>query len=173
MWGNQGRHSQVETKTPTSINLLPCLIYLKEANETGHQTRFELESFVIVVDNHALKVISNQRSQFISNFFPLPHQHIKWIIGQISIKGQGTIMWKIEYYEVRVYILDIKDALYLPESLLYVLRPQHRSHQANKKFPTQRGTYMANFEENCVLYWNQRRNNRSIRWDPKTNTGGL
>ena len=30
---------------------------------------------------------------------------------------------------------------------------------------------MANFEDECVIYWNQRRYKRSASWYPKTNTG--
>ena len=70
-------------------------------------------------------MISNQRSHFIINFSPMPKKHIKCKIGQISIKCQGTIRWKIEDDEGKVKILYIKDALYVPESLLSILRHHH------------------------------------------------
>ena len=88
---------------------------LTAENGTGHQERFDSESFIIGAKNHASKMIFNQRSQFISNFSPLPHQHMKGISGQIFIKGQGTIRWKIEDDGGRVHTMDTKDALYIPK----------------------------------------------------------
>ena len=71
------------------------LIYLTADNCILHQERFELDSFIIEFYNHASKTISNQRLHFIGNFRPLPHQYIKGISGQISIKCQVTVIWKI------------------------------------------------------------------------------
>ena len=102
-------------KSSRSPNLLQYLICITEANETVYQARFDMESFIIVVDNHASNNISNQRSHFVSSFFPLPHQHIKEISGQISIKGQVTFRCKNEDNEGRIHTLDIKDAKYVPE----------------------------------------------------------
>ena len=69
--------------------------------------------------------MSNHISHFIGNFYPLPRQHIKFKSGQIAIKFQGTARWNIEYDEVRVHTLDIKDVLYVPESPISIQYPQH------------------------------------------------
>ena len=65
---NIGRQSRVETKRSCSTNLLPHLICLTAANETGNQSSFDSDYFTIVVNNHAFKTIYNQRSHFISDF---------------------------------------------------------------------------------------------------------
>ena len=89
--------------------------------------------------------MSNHRSHFISNFYPLPHQYIKGVRGKIIIKVQETIIWRIEADEVRIHILDIEDALYVPESPLSIICTQHWAQQANDNLPTIRGTCMAKF----------------------------
>ena len=42
-------------------------------------------------------------------------------------------------------------------------------HLANS--PAQRGTYMANFYDECFIYWNQRRYKRLVIWYLRTNDG--
>ena len=86
---------------------------------------FDSDSFIIGVDNLASRRIYNQRYNFITNFYPLPHRHTQGIGGQISIKGKVTIRWKIEDDEDRVHTLYIKYALYVAKSPLFVLFPQH------------------------------------------------
>ena len=144
---NRGRQSRVETKRSRSPNILPYLICLAEANDKVNQARFDPDYFIVGVDNHASKTISNQRYHFIRNFRPLSHQHIKGISGQIYIKCRGTVRWKIEYDEVRVHTLDIKDALYVPKSPIYVLCPQYLDQQPKDNFHTRKGKYMANFDD--------------------------
>ena len=126
--------------------ILHCLTYLREDKYTGNQATFDSDSFIIGFDSHASNMISNQRSHLIRNVVPLLHQHIKCISGQISIKGQGTVRYKIEKYEVRVHTLDIRDALYVPESPIYILCPQHWYQKVNSNLPTRRGPYMVNFD---------------------------
>ena len=153
--GKRGRHSQVATKRSHSPNLLPYFIGLTADNDTGHQASFYLESFIIGVNNHSSNTISNNRAHFIRNFHSLPHQYIKGISGQIAIKGQGTIRWNIEDEKDGVHTLYIKYALYVLESIISVLCPQHWYQHSQNNFPTYMGTYMDNFEGECVLYFNQ------------------
>ena len=126
------------TKRSSSTNILPYLIYFTEANEKVNQKGFDSDPFIVSVGNHASKTISNQSSHLISDFFPLPRQHIKGISGQIYIKGQGTSRCKIEDNEGRVHTQDIKEALYVPESPLSILCPQYWYQQAKDNLPIQR-----------------------------------
>ena len=48
--------------------------------------------------------------------------------GQISIEGQGTVRLNIEYDEGLVHTLEIKDALYFPETIISILCAQHWYH---------------------------------------------
>ena len=114
--GERGRQSKVATKRLSSSNFIPYLIYITSANKTGNQARFDSDSFIIGVNNHASTTIYNKRLHFISDFYTLQHQHIKGISGQIAIKGRGTVIWNTEDYEGMVHTLDIKDTLYFPES---------------------------------------------------------
>ena len=123
--GKRRRKSRVATKLSHIPNILPYLICITSANETGNQANFDSDSFTIGFDNHASKTISNQSSHFISKFFPLTHQHIKGIRGQIAIKGQGTVRWKIEGDKGMVHTLEINDTLYIPKSQISILCPQH------------------------------------------------
>ena len=78
----------------------------------------------------------NQWSHFIRDFFPLPHQHIKGLSGQIAIKVQGTIRCNIEDDDGILHTLYIKDSLYVPKSLISILYPEHFAQQANNNFST-------------------------------------
>ena len=142
IWVKIGKHSQMEIKISRSPNLLTYLICIISANKTVHQGMFDLKSFITGVENNASKTISNHRYHLNGNFIPLPHQHTKGISGQISIKGQRTVRWRIEDDEVRVHTLDIKEALYVPKSPIFILCPQHLAQQANNNLPAQRWTYM-------------------------------
>ena len=134
---------------PISYLYLICITY---SNEKGNQVRFYSYSFIIGVDNHASKTISNQRSHFIRNFHPMPQKQIKGISATIPIKGQGTVIWKIEDDKGRAHTMDIKDSIYFPESSLSIIYSQYWAQKAKEKLPTGRGTYMSNIDDECVLY---------------------
>ena len=111
-------------------------------------SKFYSEYFNIRVNNRASKTIYKQKFCFIINFHPFPHQYTKGISGQIFIKDQGIVWWNIEYDEGRVHTLKIKDALYVPESPIYIIFPQHWDHQAKDNFLAWRGTYIENLMMN-------------------------
>ena len=104
-----------------SPNLLHFLTCFTASNETVNISRFDSDSFIIAVEKNASKTIYNQRYHFVGKFLPLTHQHIKDISGKITIKGQGTFIWKIEDDEGRVHTLEINGVLYIPESPLSIL----------------------------------------------------
>ena len=54
--------------------------------------------------------------------------------------------------------MDIKDILYDP------------AQQDKENSPPYRGTHMANFDDECVIYQNQRWYKYSLRYDLRTNT---
>ena len=70
----------------------------------------------------------------------------------------------------RVHTLDIKGALYVPKLMLSVLFHQHWAQQAKDNPHTLRRTYMANVDDKCVLYCNQRWYKHSVSCDIRTNT---
>ena len=83
---------------------------------------------------------------FVSGVKILLHQHTKGIRVNINIQGQGTIQFNIEYDDESLQNLYIKDTLYVPESPLDILFPQHWAKQANGNFPKRHGTYTIFFK---------------------------
>jgi hypothetical protein len=113
---------------------------------------FDSDSFIIHIDNGASATMSNKRDHFetLHPLKPNESNHIAGVNGGvIPVKGRGT------------------------EMQTCLLCPQHWSQNSNDHFPKRNGTWCASYADECVLYWNQCRHKRSIKWDHKTNTAVL
>ena len=115
--------------------------------------------------------IYNQKIHFVSVITPLPHQCLKFISVNVTINWQGISKWNLEDENVQLNTLEIKDALYVPDSLISILCPQHWDQKSNDNFQTICGTYMENYVDYFNLYYIQSKYQRSIKWDPNTNSG--
>ena len=91
-----------------------CLTTARNQQENV-QVIFDFDSFLIGINNHAYGIIYNHKHQFVSEIKPLPHQKIRVISGSVTIKEYGTFKWNIDNDESKIYPLEIKDTLYVPD----------------------------------------------------------
>ena len=87
----------------------------------------------------------------------------------VQVKGEGTLMWKIEDDDGVIHPINIKKALYVPESPSCLLSPQKWAQQANINYPKPDSTWCATKSCHCTLYWDQERYRRTIPWDSAAN----
>ena len=135
--------------------------------------RFDSNSFVIRVNNHASKCMSNRRQHFVGPIQPLPNKRVQGVGGLLQVKGRGTIRWRIEDDGGRIHNVLIHGALYIPDLPICLLCPQHWSQQTNDNFPQKNGTWCGTYASECVLHWDQQQFKRTVAWDPSTNTDRL
>ena len=131
---------------------------------------FDSDSFIVGVDSHASRTLSNSKRHFVGKIMPIQRKHIKGIDGQLEIKGIGTIKWKITDDEGMAHTLTIPNIFYVPKLDTCILSPQHWAEEAGDDFPLQNGTQSITQARNEILIWNQRRYKRTIPHDPATNT---
>eukprot|EP00978_Attheya_sp_CCMP212_P037948 scaffold183254_cov63-Attheya_sp.AAC.2 len=140
-----------------------------EEEKKPHKAHFDSDSFLIGVDHHTSKTMTNRTEHFISPITPIHNQIVKGI-GEARVVGEGTLCWHIEDDDGISHAVTIKNALYVPDLPICLLCPQQWSQQANDNYPSPRGTYHAGFDDVLELYWDQRKFKRTIPWDNRTNT---
>ena len=74
------------------------------------------ESFVICIYNHASTAISNKSNHFIVAITPVKGVMVKYFGVVVKFKGEGILIWKIEYNDRVVHPIKIKKSLYVPEA---------------------------------------------------------
>ena len=109
-------------------------------NFSGLNFQYDSDSFVIGIDNHASKTMSNNIKHFITPLNPTPNTFVKGAGGYIKVKGSGTLRWRIEDDDGKVHTILVKDSLYVPNISKYLLSCQHWAKQANYNFPNPKGT---------------------------------
>lgn len=132
--------------------------------------RFDSDSFLIGVDNHASACMVNDRSRIIGPLTPLPDRKVKGAKGLLSVAGKGPGLFPIEDDDGNVHNIIIQNTLLVPELPFCLLCPQHWSQDADDNYPNHHGTWCATFDDECILYWDQQRYKRTLRWDRRTNT---
>ena len=89
--------------------------------------------------------------------------------GVVQVKGEGTIMWKIENDDWVVHTINIIKALYVPESPSCLISPQKCAQQANHNYLKPGITWCATKDLHCIMYWKQEWYYRTTPWDPSIN----
>ena len=87
-------------------------------NEDQHSqpvaTRFDSNSFVIGINNHASKYMSNRKYHLVGPIQPLPNQRVQGVGGLLQFKGRGTVRWRIEENGGRIHNILAHGSLYIP-----------------------------------------------------------
>ena len=175
--------SQAHHRPRKKINLcrLACIVHVTvcathvAANSTTSRAIFDTDSIPIRVDNCATASISNNLKDFQGPLAPA-RGRIKGITGYTHNTGmmRGTIAWSIEDDQGQVHTIRLPGSYYVPDSTSRILSPQHWSQQAQDNRPQPRGTWCATYDDEIVLYWDQRKYKRTIRLDPdRTNTATI
>ena len=126
-------------------------------NFTGFEIQYDSDSFVIGIDNHVSKTISNDTKNFITPLTPIPNTFVKGVGGYINVMGSGTLRWRIEDDDGKVHTILVKDSLYVSNIPKCLLSSQHWAKQANNNFPKPKGTWCTTYDDSCVMEWMQRR----------------
>ena len=61
--------------------------------------------------------------------------------GVVKVKGEGTLVWKIEDDDGGIHTIKIKSSLYIPEVTSCFLAPQQWSQQENGNYTNPYGTW--------------------------------
>jgi hypothetical protein len=146
----------------------------KKLRKDAHQLHFDSDSFIIGIDNHASRSISNNIDHF-STALRLPKNgFIQGVGGELlQVKGEGTLVWHIEDDSGRTHKITIKESLHVPKAPICLLSPQHWSQSADDKNPNPHGTWCADYHDCLVLKWDQEQYQRTIPWDRRTNVARL
>jgi hypothetical protein len=157
-----GRHSHLRVHdTSRCIYIHLCHISCK-ANPTHPQTRkviFDTDSIPIRVDNCATASISNDLKDFEGPVTPV-RGRVKGITGYTNNTTgmmRGTIAWKIEDDKGQIHLISLPGSYYVSNSTSCILLPQHWSQQAHNNRPQPCGTWCAMYDDEIILYWNQRK----------------
>ena len=129
---------------------------------------FDSDSYLIGIDNHSSKSISNKQSDFVGSIRPC-NGVLNGIGGRLKIKGKGTIRWSILDDDGHKHSIKIHDCLYVPDAAIRLLSPQQWSQQSSDHFAIANGTWCATYHDKCVLHWQQNKFQKTVRLDKSTN----
>ena len=65
------------------------------------------------------------------------------------------------------HMIIIPNSIYTKEGTSRLLSPQHWAQVVKDNYPIKRGTWCATYENEIILYWDQRKYKRTIPIDPK------
>ena len=69
--------------------------------------------------------------------------------------------------------ITLPNSYYVPGALSHILSPQHWLQTAKDNKPDPRGTWCATYDDEIVLWWNQRKYKRSYPIDPNEQMSSL
>ncbi len=100
-------------------------------SSTGNpdQVRFDFDSFLVRVDNHASYCMANSPHLFDSLVLSEVGK-VDGINGGLEIAGKGTFKFKLTDDDGRTHIIRIPNSLYLPKLKICLLSPQHWAQEA-------------------------------------------
>jgi hypothetical protein len=146
----------------------------KKLYKDAHQVHFDSDSFIIGIDNHASRSISNNIDHFTTALRSPKNAFIQGVGGELlTVKGEGTLVWHIEDDEGRAHRITIKDSLFVPKAPICLLLPQHWAQSVDNIHPKPHGTWCADYHDCLVLHWDQEHFHRTIPWDRRTNVARL
>ena len=128
-----------------------------------HDIQMDTNSYMIGLDTHASKCISNSKRQFIGPIRPAKYKKIDGIDGSLEVKGVGTVEWKIQDDQNRMHTIRILGTLYVPKMECCILSPQHWIKEAKDHHPRRNGTTTVNLEEGMLMMWNQRQYTKLVQ----------
>ena len=176
-------HARARHKPRKKVNLcrLACISNLT-INVSSTQTNksqpcevtFDTDSIPIRVDNCATASISNNLKDFEGPLTPV-RGRVKGISGYTNVgMKKGIIKWDIEDDTGRTHTIRLPGSYYIPGATSRILSPQHWAQTARDIKPLPRGTWCATYEDQVVLYWNQRKYVRTIHLDrSESNTAAI
>jgi hypothetical protein len=126
-----------------------------QAEVSGAQVRFDMDSIPIGIDNHASQCMANNKCLFEDLHLDQAEQQVGGINDGLVIAGQGTMVITINDDSGRPHKIKIPNSLFLPDLRVCLLLSQHWAQEARDNHPLPNGTRMETNATNCMLIWGQ------------------
>eukprot|EP00957_Ditylum_brightwellii_P127827 9748736-Ditylum_brightwellii.AAC.1 len=99
-----------------------------------HRVKFDSDSFIIGIDNHALYCMPNKREHFEGPLKPMKEEKLRGISRLIDIAAMGTLVWQWEDDVGWVHTHKIPNSLLVPDVPFCVLSPPHWAQERKDHF---------------------------------------
>jgi hypothetical protein len=110
--------------------------------------RFDSDSYLIGVDNHASRCMANVPHLFEDLCLNDNEGQVNGINSGLNIAGQGTFKFNIANDNGKVHTIKIPNSLYVPNLKRCLLLPQHWAQEVGDE-----QTWRGNYRDSCVLNW--------------------
>jgi hypothetical protein len=150
-------------KSMHPLQRAPRFLALQSAFLDNPVVRFDLDSFSIGIDNHALQCMANALHLFKDLQLTDDAGEVKGIGNGLAIEGKGMFKFLLEDDQGKIHTIKIPNSLYLPGLKQCLLLPQHWVQESGDG-----QTWMGNFKRECVLHWH-RGGKKTVFFDPSTN----
>ncbi len=124
--------------------------------------RFDSDSYLIGMDNHASRCMANAPHLFEDLRLNDNKGQVDGINSGLDIAGQGTFKFNITDDAGKVHVIKIPNRLYIPNLKRCLLSSQHWAQEAGDK-----QTWMGNDRDSCVLNW--RGGKKTVPFQPTIN----
>ena len=134
--------------------------------------RFDTDSFEIGIDTQCSRTMSGDMSHF-QNLQAIPsylQRKVGGIGGSLTAIATGDFVFKLADDKGVISTIRLPNSLYVPGLQFPLLCPQHWAQAAKDNTPTPKGTIIINSDTDCQLFWNQRRNCKTVSHSSRTNT---
>jgi hypothetical protein len=134
----------------TTPHPLPAIqpIALHTTDNKSGPIHFDLDSFAMGVDNHALYCMINSPHLFENLTLTGNTRQVNGISTRLAIEGEGTFKFHITDDNGQQHMIRIPNSLYVPKLEKCLLSSQHWAQEAGDN-----QTKMGNFAHCCILHW--------------------
>ena len=179
----KGKQQRIGNKSKVKYNFHRIKVTTYEVSSTSASTgggvkhtskyKFDPDSYIIGIDNHVSRCISNDINHFITALTPTPRSYLKGIPVGLKVQGEGALVWHIDDDQGRSHKIKIKNCLYVLGLPSCLASPRHWADQVDDHYPRPDGTWCATYAKNCVFQWDRRKFTRTIPMNGNTNTPKL
>ena len=153
----EGKQQRIGNKCKIKHNFHIVKVTTYEVSSTSTSTgnekykpkyKLDSDSYMIGIDHHASRCISNDIYHFITALTPTPRSYLRGVTSNLKVKGEGTLVWSIDDDQGRSHKIKIKNCLYVPGLPSCMTSPQHWADQADDNYPRPDGTWCATYTTN-------------------------
>ena len=123
-----------------------------------------------MVDNGASASITPYLTDFISPPQSI-NSKVKCIGGHAQATYTGTVQRKVQDDHGQSHRFTLPNSYFVATAPSWILCPQHLAQTAKDNYPLPLGTREVTGDEYIQLFWNQRKYVKTIKLDPRRNTG--
>ena len=139
--------------------------------DKSFKCNFDTDGFMIGVDTLCSRTMSGCKTHFRSLRDPTTVDQVQGIgDSSMKIEGIGTFFFSLHDDDGKYHTFEVPNSLYVPGIKLPLLSPQHWAKEADDHKPLYNGTSARFDDDACHLYWKQGHYEKTIPYDPTTNT---